>query len=122
MRYLCLIYDGDPEKSLPKNQYEDLVEEHLAYDESLRKSGHFITAEALDQGETPTVVRMRDGKISATDGPFSETKEQIGGFVLINARDLNEAIRVAAHFPVARIGRIEIRPVRDLTGWKRSAP
>ena len=114
MRYLCLIY-GDPEASLSPEEGEALIQEHLAYDDGLRKNGHFVTADALEREEKSTIVRMRDGKVSATDGPFSETKEQLGGFVLIEARDLNEAIQIAAHIPTARHGSVEVRTVRDLT-------
>ena len=114
MRYLCLIY-GDPEASLSPAEGEALIKEHLDYDEGLRRKGHFVTADALERQETSTIVRMRNGRVSTTDGPFAETKEQLGGFVLIEARDLNDAIRIAGHIPTARLGAVEVRTVRDLT-------
>lgn len=115
MKYLCLIYN-DPKQldAMPKPQWDTLVDEHLAYDDVLRESGHFVAAEALQAAETATVVRVRNGKMSVTDGPFAETKEQLGGFFLIEARDLNEAIQVAAKIPSARLGSVEVRPIREL--------
>jgi hypothetical protein len=114
MRYLCLIY-GDPEAVLSPADSEAHIQEHLAFDEGLRRNGHYVTSDALERQEKSTIVRMRDGKVSATDGPFCETKEQLGGFVLIEARDLNEAIQIAAQIPTARLGAVEVRTVRDLT-------
>jgi hypothetical protein len=86
----------------------------LEYDEQLRKSGHFIAANALQPPEAAAIVHVRSGRVSVTDGPFTETKEQIAGFILIEARDLNEAIQVASKDPTARYGFIEVRPVREL--------
>ena len=90
------------------------MQETLAYCEALHNNGHLIVAEALEPVETATTVRVRNGTLSTTDGPFAETKEQFGGFFLINARDLNEAIQVASKFPSARVGSMEVRPVREL--------
>jgi hypothetical protein len=87
----------------------------MAYGESLRKSGRYIAAEALQSVHTATTVRVRDGKVSITDGPFSETKEQLAGFYLIDARDLDDAVQAAAKIPPARVGSIEVRPVRELS-------
>jgi hypothetical protein len=92
-----------------------LMEETSAYCEILHKSGHLIAAEALEPVDMATTVRVRHGTLSTTDGPFAETKEQFGGFFLINARDLNEAIQVASRFPSVRIGSMEVRPVRELS-------
>lgn len=115
MKYLCLIYNDQKRlDAMPKSEWDALVDEHLAYDDVLRESGHFLAAEALQAGETATVVRVRNGKLSVTDGPFAETKEQLGGFFLIEARDLNEAIQVAAKIPSARLGSVEVRPIREL--------
>ncbi|MEX0851980.1 MAG: YciI family protein [Bauldia sp.] len=115
MKYLCLIY-GDPEVWEAKGQGEvdGLVRDHFDYDDALRRGGQMITAQALEPPATATMVRMRDGKISATDGPFAETKEELGGFYLIEARDLDEAIKVAGNIPSARWGSIEVRPVKTL--------
>jgi hypothetical protein len=116
MKYLCLIYSDEKQMDrMPKPVWDALVEEHLAYDDALRQSGHFLVAEALQSGETATIVRVRNGKMSVTDGPFAETKEQLGGFFLIEARDLNEAIQLAAQIPSARLGTVEVRPIRELT-------
>jgi hypothetical protein len=91
-----------------------LRSETPAYVEALRKSGHLIVTHALQSVQTASTVRVRSGKQSVTDGPFAETKEQLGGFFLIDARDLNEAIQLAAKIPPARVGSIEVRPVREL--------
>ena len=90
------------------------TEESLDYDEALRRSGHLLAAQALQPVETATTIRVRNGKLSTTDGPFAETKEQLGGFVLIEARDLNDAIQVAAQIPMGRRGSIEVRPIKEL--------
>lgn len=114
MKYLCLVY-SEPNDLGPQteSQAQDLVEEHLDYDESLRKSGHFVIAEALQPMETATTIRVRNGKLSITDGPFAETKEHLGGFVLIEAKDMNEAIQIASGIPSARMGCIEVRPILE---------
>jgi hypothetical protein len=115
MKYLCLAYvDEKKWDALPKSEQDALIGESLAYDEELRKSGHLVAAEALQSAETATTVRMRNGKVSVTDGPFAETKEQLGGFYLIDARDLNDAIQVASKTPCARLGSVEVRPVLEL--------
>lgn len=116
MKYLCLVYfEGKTLEALSKGEREDLDRESLAYDEELQRSGHFIAAEALDSVQSAITVRMRNGKISTTDGPFAETKEQLGGFILIEARDLNDAIQVASKIPLAKLGSIEVRPIWELT-------
>jgi hypothetical protein len=89
--------------------------ECMAYGESLRKSGRYVAAEALQRVDTATTVRVRDGRVSLTDGPFAETKEQLAGFYLVDAKDLDEAVQVAAKIPPARVGSIEVRPVRELS-------
>jgi hypothetical protein len=98
---------------------ETLDAESLAYDEVLRKNGHFIAAQALESVHAATTVRVRSGKVSVTDGPFAETNEQVGGFILIDAKDLNEAIQVASKIPSAFLGGIEVRPIKELTSRKR---
>lgn len=115
MRYLCLVYSvEDPANALSVSEEQALVDESLDYDEQLRKSGHFIIASALQPPESGAIVHVRGGRVSVTDGPFAETKEQVAGFVLIEARDLNEAIQVASKIPPARYGFVEVRPVREL--------
>jgi hypothetical protein len=108
MKYLCLVYLD--EKRLHELPDEDCV----AYDTSIRKSGHCIASEALQSVETATTVRVRNGRTAVTDGPFAETKEQLAGFYMIEAKDLNEAIQIASKIPPARIGCIEVRPVRPI--------
>ena len=108
MKYLCLVY-GE-EKAIQS------VDDHhcLAYDESIRASGQCLASEALQPVATATTVRVRNGKVSVTDGPFAETKECLAGFYLVEARDLNEAIQIAARIPPASVGGIEVRPVRPI--------
>ena len=108
MKYLCLVYLD--EKRLDELPDEDCVD----YDTAIRKSGHCLASEALQSVQTATTVRVRNGKVSVTDGPFAETKEQLAGFYMIEARDLNEAIQIAARIPPARVGGIEVRPIRPI--------
>ena len=123
MRYLCLVYYEERAlDALPEGEFDALVEEALAYREVLRKSGHYIVSDGLEPVHTATTLRIRGGKVSITDGPFAETKEQLGGFMLIDARDLNDAIRVASKIPPLRLGCIEIRPLRDLASLARETP
>src|SRR5688572_29480353 len=115
MKYLCLVYyEGVKRDALSESELEALVRETLAYEEELRTSGHFIASDALQPAHTATTLRVRNGRVAMTDGPFAETKEQLGGFFLVEARDLNEAIRVAAKIPPARLGCVEVRPVREI--------
>ena len=108
MKYLCLVYLD--EKRL--NELPD--EECVDFDTAIRNSGHCIASEALESVQTATTVRMRNGKASITDGPFAETKEQLAGFYMIEAKDLDEAMRLASEIPPARVGCIEVRPVRPI--------
>jgi hypothetical protein len=116
MKYLCLIYDEEKKMAgMSKSEGEQFMGEYFAFTEGIRKSGHYVAGEALQPVQTATTVRIRNGKVSTTDGPFAETKEQLGGFYLIEARDLNDAIQVASKIPSARIGSIEVRPVVDFS-------
>ena len=108
MTYLCLVYLD--ENRLPELPDEECVE----FDAGVRKSGHCLASEALQSVQTATTVRIRNDKLSVTDGPFAETKEQLAGFYMIEARDLNEAIQIAAKIPPARVGSIEVRPIRPI--------
>ncbi len=120
MKYLCQVwFDGTVIDRMQPPEREKLDRDSLAYDEELDGSGHLVLAEALQSPKAAVTVRVRDGKVSMTDGPFIETKEYLGGFILIEARDLNEAIRIAAGIPLARLGSIEIRPVYDIPGSKQ---
>lgn len=114
MKYLCLAYEEESKlNALSKSEWSALRSETLSYVEELQKSGYLIAAEPLQSVRNAATVRVRSGKVSITDGPFAETKETLGGFFLINARDLNEAIQVAAKWPSARLGSIEVRPIED---------
>jgi hypothetical protein len=116
MKYLCLVYVEEKQlDALPKGELDACVDESLDYDEVLRKSGHYIASDALQPVQTATTIRLRNGKPFTTDGPFAETKEQLGGFYLLEAKDLNEAIRVASKIPPARLGCIEVRPIKERT-------
>lgn len=112
MKYLCLVYFEEKKLHAVPESPED--EECHAYDQELRERGYVIASEALAPVETATTVRVNNGQTSVTDGPFADTKEQLGGFYMIEARDMNEAIQVAARIPAARIGCVEVRPVREL--------
>ena len=115
MKYLCLIYDDEKVLGkMAKAELDALMGEYFAFTEGIKKSGHYISGEALQPVQTATTVRVRNGKTSTTDGPFAETKEQLGGFYMIEARDLNEAIQVAAKIPPAEVGCIEVRPIRPI--------
>jgi hypothetical protein len=108
MNYLCLVY-------LDEKRLDELPDEECVdFDTSIRKSGRCIASEALESVQTATTVRVRNGKVSITDGPFAETKEQLAGFYMIEARDLNEAIQLAAKIPPARVGCVEVRPIRPI--------
>lgn len=114
MRYLCMIYDEEKKLGgMAKSESDAFMGEYFAFTEGIKKSGHFIGGEALQPVQTATTVRVRNGKLSATDGPFAETKEQLGGYYLINAKDLNDAIQVASKIPSARLGSVEVRPIQE---------
>ena len=108
MKYLCLVY-------LDEKRMDELPDaDCVAYDAAIRASGQCLASEALQSVHTATTVRVRDGRLSVTDGPFAETKEQLTGFYLIDAKDLDEAIHIAANIPPARVGSIEVRPIRPI--------
>jgi hypothetical protein len=115
MRYVCLVY-FDPHKVFGKSgDPEKLRRDSDAYNVELKASGHLVAAEALQLPDQAMTVQVRDGKMSATDGPFMETKEVLGGFIVIEGRDLNEAVRIAAGIPLAKLGSVEVRPVIDFS-------
>jgi len=116
MKYLCMVfYDEKKLNAMSESESQALDDESLAYDDALRKGGHFVAAQALESVHAATTVRLRNGKVSVTDGPFAETNEQIGGFILIEAQDLTEAIQLASKIPSVRLGGVEVRPVKPLT-------
>lgn len=117
MKYLCLVYYNEAQmQQRGDDHWQSLNQECQSCSEGLQASGVMLDGSALQPVATATTVRMRDGQVSITDGPFAETKEQLAGFYLIEASDLNDAIRVASKIPPARYGSIEVRPVRDIYG------
>jgi len=116
MKYLCLIYENEKGwEEMPKDQADAAMGEYFAFTDGIKKTGQYVAGDALHPTHTATTVRVRNGKTLTTDGPFAETKEQLGGYYLIDAKDLNEAIQVAAKIPSARWGSVEIRPVVDFS-------
>jgi hypothetical protein len=114
MKYLCLIYDEEKTlHAMSKEQGEALMGEYFAFTKDLRQSGHYLGGNDLQPVKNATTVRVRNGRLSTTDGPFAETKEQLGGYYLVEAKDLNEAIQIAARIPSAKIGSIEVRPIQE---------
>jgi hypothetical protein len=118
MRYLCLVY-AEPQifGRLSEEERKQLDRDSLAYDRELARSGHLIHAQALQSVDRAMTLRVRDDKLSSTDGPFAETKEHLGGFILIEALDMDEAMRVAAGIPMAKYGSIEVRPIYTIPEW-----
>jgi hypothetical protein len=114
MKYRCIAYEEERKlNELSETEWQALCEETLNYVDDLRKSGRLIVTHALQSATTAAIVRIRGGEQFVTDGPFAETKEQIGGFFLIEARDFPEAVQIAAQWPSARIGSIEVRPIEE---------
>ena len=114
MKYLCLAHEEEALfKAMPHEEWLALRQETLSYVESLRASGHLITTYALQSANHGVLVRVRNQRLVTTDGPFVETKEQLGGIFLIEAHDFNEALRIASQWPSARLGTIEIRPIEE---------
>ena|SRR5215471_13930449 len=114
MKYLCLIYDEEAKlAAMSKAELDALMQEYYTFTRDLRGSGHYLGANDLQPTRNATTVRIRNGRMSTTDGPFAETKEQLGGYYLIEAKDLNEAIQIAARIPSAKLGSIEVRPIQE---------
>ena len=114
MKYLCLIYDEEKKlQGMSKTEMDALMGEYFAFTTDIQKSGHLLGGNDLQPVANATTVRVRNGKVSSTDGPFAETKEQLGGYYLIEAKDLNEAIQVASRIPSAKLGAVEVRPVQE---------
>ena len=112
MKYLCLIYeDYTHAPPMSKAEGEKMMGEYNNFTESIKKSGHYLGGEGLQPTSAATTIRVRNGKVGTTDGPFAETKEQLGGYYLVEAKDLNDAIQVASRIPAARNGSIEVRPI-----------
>lgn len=115
MKYLCLAYEEEKVlNDLSREEWDALRGETLAYVEILRKNGHLLLTNALQSARAAATVRVRDGERSVLDGPYAETKEQLGGFFLIEASDREEAIELASKWPSARLGSIEVRPIEEV--------
>jgi hypothetical protein len=116
MKYICLVYLSDAAfAGMTDKDHRDLDDRSIAYDRELAASGHYLGSNALQPPSTATSIRVRNRKMAVTDGPFMETKEHLGGYILIEARDLNEALRIASKIPVGEFGTIEVRPIMELT-------
>jgi hypothetical protein len=112
MQYMCLIYDDEQVwQGMSEDERNAVLGAYGAFTQSIQESGNMVAADALQPTSTATTVRVRDGETLMTDGPFAETKEQLGGYYLINAKDADEALAIAARIPSARYGSIEVRPV-----------
>jgi hypothetical protein len=116
MKYLCLIYENQKNfETISPAEGQAIMNEYFTFTADIQKNGKYVAGEALQPTDTATTVRVRNGKVSTTDGPFAETKEQLGGFYMIEAKDLNDAIQVAARIPGARYGSVEVRPIMDFS-------
>jgi len=114
MRYLCLIYENEKAwQNMSQADTEKGMAEYYAFTENAKKSGNYVGGEALQPTNTAKSVQVRNGKLSTTDGPYVETKEQLGGYYLIKAKDLNDAVQVASRIPGAKHGTVEVRPVQE---------
>jgi len=112
MQYLLLIYENEQiSAKMSKAEGDKFMQEYFAFTNHIKEKKNYLSGEALQPTSTATTVRVRDGKMLATDGPFAETREQLGGYYLVEAKDLNAAIEIAARIPSARIGSIEVRPI-----------
>jgi hypothetical protein len=113
MQYVCLIY-FDPRKVFDQSPEGEAILAAIGpHDEALKRSGHLVLAQPLTLPSEAVTVKVRDGRMSTTDGPFMETREMLGGFVIVEARDLNEAVGIASRIPFAKVGAVEVRPVVD---------
>jgi hypothetical protein len=114
MKYLCLIYTDEAAfGKMTKAEADTMIASYMAFSDDIRKTGHYLGGNRLHTVNAATTLRVRNGKMSTTDGPFAETKEQLGGYYLVEAKDLNEAIQIASRIPGATMGSIEVRPVAD---------
>jgi len=112
MQYLCLLYDAEKDAPQPgTDAFGAMMQGYMSFTETVKNGGQMVAGDALESVETATTVTVRGGKTTATDGPFAETKEQLGGYYLLECKDLDEAIALAAQIPAAETGRVEIRPV-----------
>jgi hypothetical protein len=122
MKYICLgYYDEKTWETMSERERKALIDECFAYDDVLRKNGHFVGGEALQSARNATTLRWKNGKVLITDGPYAETKEQVGGILVLEARDLNHAIQLMSQHPGVKAGPFEIRPAEDLTTMIRDS-
>jgi hypothetical protein len=116
MKYICLgYYDENKWETTAESERNAVMDECFVYDDVLRKNGHFVGGEALQSARNATTLRWKNGKVSITDGPYAETKEQLGGILVLEARDLNHAIQLMSKHPGVKVGPFEIRPAEDLS-------
>ena len=122
MKYICLgYYQPDKFEKMPESERHTMMDECFSYDDELRKNGHFAAGEALQPPNTAVTVGWKDGKVAVTDGPYAETKEQLGGILVLEARDLNHAIQLMSQHPGVRNGPFEIRPAADINEMERES-
>ena len=122
MKYICLgYYQPDKFEKMPESERNTMMDECFSYDDELRKNGHFAAGEALQPPNTAVTVGWKDGKVAVTDGPYAETKEQLGGILVLEARDLNHAIQLMSQHPGVKDGPFEIRPAADINEMKRES-
>ena len=124
MQYICLIYEQESEWAKMTDAEKGVMyTDYYKFSDEIKKSGHWVAGDPLEPTHTATTVRVRSGKAQTTDGPFAETKEQLGGYYIIDAKDLDEAVAIAARIPGARIGSIEVRPLMvvppTLDAWRQ---
>ncbi|MFL5566955.1 MAG: YciI family protein [Gemmatimonadaceae bacterium] len=120
MKYLCLIYEDESRfPRMPKDELDKIMSDYRVFSDDIKKNGHHLAGYQLQPTNAATTVRSRNGKVSTTDGPFAETKEQLGGFYMIEAKDLNDAIQVASRIPSAKFGSIEVRPIVETQQAKK---
>jgi len=122
MKYICFgYYDEKKWETMSESERNAMMDECFTYDDMLRKNGHFVDGEALQSAQSATTVRWQNGKVSITDGPYAETKEQLGGILVLEAKDLNHAIQLMSKHPGVKAGPFEIRPAEDLTEMIRES-
>lgn len=122
MKYICLGYiEPNKFETMSESERNAMLDECFGYDDELRKNAHFAGGEALQSANTATTLRWKNGKVTVTDGPYAETKEQLGGILVLEARDLNHAIQLMSKHPGVKAGPFEIRPAADLTEMVRES-
>jgi len=123
MKYLCLIYEDESFwTTTPKPELDAIMVDYRAFGTTYKQSGHILGGHALQPTSSATTIRVRNGKMSTTDGPFAETREQLGGYYMLDAKDLNEAIQIAAKIPGAKSGCVEVRPIMEIPDPVLSEP